>query len=37
MSRIPPFSQRRHTDDQQAHEKMVNITKLLENCKPKLQ
>ena len=23
MSRIPPFHQRRHTDDQQAHEKMV--------------
>ena len=31
------FLQRRHTDEQQTHKKMFNITNLLEKCKLKLQ
>ena len=30
------FLQRRHTDGQEAHEKMLSIA-ILKNCKPKLQ
>ena len=39
MGRRPEqtFSQRRHTDGQQAHEKMLNITNHQEKCKSKPQ
>ena len=39
MGEIPKwtFLQRRHPDGQQAHGKMLNIAKLSEKCKLKLQ